>query len=151
MIKIIAIGKIKEKPMQALIQEYEKRLKPIHSVEMIELTNSNKSDVTSIIEDECQRILEKIDDRDYVVLMDLSGKDLDSVSMSEKIMDLIDMGKPITFIIGGSHGVNQAIRERSNYRWKISNLTFPHQLVRLMLYEQVYRFFMILKNHPYHK
>ncbi|AYV33940.1 23S rRNA (pseudouridine(1915)-N(3))-methyltransferase RlmH [Erysipelothrix rhusiopathiae] len=151
MIKIIAIGKIKEKPMQALIQEYEKRLKPIHSVEMIELTNSNKSDVTSIIEDECQRILEKIDDRDYVVLMDLSGKDLDSVSMSEKIMDLIDMGKPITFIIGGSHGVNQAIRERSNYRWKISNLTFPHQLVRLMLYEQVYRFFMISKNHPYHK
>lgn len=151
MIKIIAIGKIKEKPMQALIQEYEKRLKPIHSVEMIELTNSNKSDVTSIIEDECQRILEKIDDRDYVVLMDLSGKDLDSVSMSEKIIDLIDMGKPITFIIGGSHGVNQSIRERSNYRWKISNLTFPHQLVRLMLYEQVYRFFMISKNHPYHK
>ncbi|CAH2760529.1 23S rRNA (pseudouridine(1915)-N(3))-methyltransferase RlmH [Erysipelothrix amsterdamensis] len=151
MIKIIAIGKIKEKPMQALIQEYEKRLKPIHSVEMIELVNSNKTDVTSIIEDECQRILEKIDDRDYVVLMDLSGKDLDSVSMSAKIMDLIDMGKPITFIIGGSHGVNQAIRERSNYRWKISNLTFPHQLVRLMLYEQVYRFFMISKNHPYHK
>ncbi|AZK43773.1 23S rRNA (pseudouridine(1915)-N(3))-methyltransferase RlmH [Erysipelothrix sp. strain 2 (EsS2-7-Brazil)] len=151
MIKIIAIGKIKEKPMQALIQEFEKRLKPIHAVEMVELTNSNKTDITSIIEDECQRIMEKIDDRDYVILMDLKGKDLDSVSMSEKIIDLIDMGKPIIFIIGGSHGVNQAIRDRANYRWKISNLTFPHQLVRLMLYEQVYRFFMISKNHPYHK
>lgn len=151
MIKIIAIGKIKEKPMQALIQEFEKRLKPIHAVEMVELPNSNKTDITSIIEDECQRIMEKIDDRDYVILMDLKGKDLDSVSMSEKIIDLIDMGKPIIFIIGGSHGVNQAIRDRANYRWKISNLTFPHQLVRLMLYEQVYRFFMISKNHPYHK
>lgn len=137
--------------MQALIQEFEKRLKPIHAVEMVELTNSNKTDITSIIEDECQRIMEKIDDRDYVILMDLKGKDLDSVSMSEKIIDLIDMGKPIIFIIGGSHGVNQAIRDRANYRWKISNLTFPHQLVRLMLYEQVYRFFMISKNHPYHK
>ncbi|MBK2402099.1 MULTISPECIES: 23S rRNA (pseudouridine(1915)-N(3))-methyltransferase RlmH [Erysipelothrix] len=151
MIKIIAIGKIKEKPMQALIQEFEKRLKPIHAVEMVELPNSNKTDITSIIEDECQRIMEKIDDRDYVILMDLKGKDLDSVSMGEKIIDLIDMGKPIIFIIGGSHGVNQAIRDRANYRWKISNLTFPHQLVRLMLYEQVYRFFMISKNHPYHK
>lgn len=137
--------------MQALIQEFEKRLKPIHAVEMVELPNSNKTDITSIIEDECQRIMEKIDDRDYVILMDLKGKDLDSVSMSEKIIDLIDMGKPIIFIIGGSHGVNQAIRDRANYRWKISNLTFPHQLVRLMLYEQVYRFFMISKNHPYHK
>ncbi|NBA01134.1 23S rRNA (pseudouridine(1915)-N(3))-methyltransferase RlmH [Erysipelothrix rhusiopathiae] len=151
MIKIIAIGKIKEKPMQALIQEFEKRLKPIHAIEMVELPNSNKTDITSIIEDECQRIMEKIDNRDYVILMDLKGKDLDSVSMSEKIIDLIDMGKPIIFIIGGSHGVNQAIRDRANYRWKISNLTFPHQLVRLMLYEQVYRFFMISKNHPYHK
>lgn len=137
--------------MQALIQEFEKRLKPIHAIEMVELPNSNKTDITSIIEDECQRIMEKIDNRDYVILMDLKGKDLDSVSMSEKIIDLIDMGKPIIFIIGGSHGVNQAIRDRANYRWKISNLTFPHQLVRLMLYEQVYRFFMISKNHPYHK
>ncbi|CAM2819438.1 23S rRNA (pseudouridine(1915)-N(3))-methyltransferase RlmH [Erysipelothrix tonsillarum] len=151
MIKIIAIGKIKEKPMQALIQEFEKRLKPIHNIEMIELGNSNKTDINSIIDDECQRMLDKIDARDYVILMDLKGKDLDSVSMSGKIMELIDLGKTITFIIGGSHGVNQLMRERSDYRWKISNLTFPHQMVRLMLYEQVYRFFMISKNHPYHK
>lgn len=151
MIKIIAIGKIKEKPMQALIQEFEKRLKPIHNIEMIELGNSNKTDINSIIDDECQRMLDKIDARDYVILMDLKGKDLDSVSMSGKIMELIDLGKTITFIIGGSHGVNQPMRERSDYRWKISNLTFPHQMVRLMLYEQVYRFFMISKNHPYHK
>lgn len=151
MIKIIAIGKIKEKPMQALIQEFEKRLKPIHNIEMIELGNSNKTDINSIIDDECQRMLDKIDARDYVILMDLKGKDLDSVSMSGKVMELIDLGKTITFIIGGSHGVNQLMRERSDYRWKISNLTFPHQMVRLMLYEQVYRFFMISKNHPYHK
>lgn len=151
MIKIIAIGKIKEKPMQALIQEFEKRLKPIHNIEMIELGNSNKTDINSIIDDECQRMLDKIDARDYVILMDLKGKDLDSVSMSGEIMELIDLGKTITFIIGGSHGVNQLMRERSDYRWKISNLTFPHQMVRLMLYEQVYRFFMISKNHPYHK
>lgn len=153
MIQIIAIGKIKEKSMQAMIEEYAKRLKPIHTINMIELNNSVKkdSDVSGIIEDESNRILEKIDDKSFVILLDLKGKDLSSPEMSEKIIDVIDRGLSITFIIGGSHGVSDKVRERAQFRWKISNLTFPHQLIRVMLYEQIYRMFMISKNHPYHK
>lgn len=153
MIKVIAIGKVKEKSMLNLIQEFEKRLKPIHKVELIELPNSTKpeNEIQVIIDDECNRILSKIDNRDYVILLDLKGDDFSSRKMSEIVMKKIDSGLNITFVIGGSHGVNQEMRARSNMKWRISNLTFPHQLVRLMLFEQIYRMFMIANNHPYHK
>lgn len=153
MIQIIAIGKIKEKAMQSMIEEYAKRLKPIHTISMVELPNSVKkdTDVKGIIDDESQRILEKIDDKTFVILLDLKGKDLSSPEMSEKLIDVIDRGLNIAFIIGGSHGVSDLVRQRAQFRWKISNLTFPHQLIRVMLYEQIYRMFMISKNHPYHK
>ena len=153
MIQIIAIGKIKEKAMQSMIEEYAKRLKPIHSITMVELPNSVKkdTDVKGIIDDESSRILEKIDDKTFVILLDLKGKDLSSPEMSEKLIDVIDRGLNIAFVIGGSHGVSDLVRQRAQFRWKISNLTFPHQLIRVMLYEQIYRMFMISKNHPYHK
>ena len=153
MIKIIAIGKIKEKAMVSLIQEFEKRMKPIHKLEMIELPNSTKpeNEVQVILDDEGNRILSKIDARDFVILLDLQGEDLSSRQMSQQLMKRLDSGLNIVYIIGGSHGVNEAVRERSNMRWRISNLTFPHQMVRLMLYEQIYRMFMIANNHPYHK
>lgn len=153
MIEIVAIGRIKEKAMTSLIDEYLKRLKPIHQVVITELNNSNRKDteVAGIIEDESKKILEKIDGRDHVVLLDLRGKDLNSEDMSSKIMGEIDASKKIVFVIGGSHGVSEEVRNRANFRWKISNLTFPHQLVRVMLCEQVYRMFMIARNHPYHK
>ena len=151
MIKIIAIGRIKEKEMQGMIAEFQKRLKPIHPIEMIELNNSNKDDMQSIVDDESNRILEKISEKDVVVLLDLEGKDLSSPAMSEKLVDWIDSGRTVIFIIGGSHGVSDMVRSRANFMWRISNLTFPHQLVRVMLFEQIYRMFMISKNHPYHK
>lgn len=153
MIQIIAIGKIKEKAMQSMIEEYAKRLKPIHTISMVELPNSVKkdSDVKGIVDDESQRILEKIDEKTFVILLDLKGKDLSSPEMSEKLIDVIDRGLNIAFIIGGSHGVSDLVRQKAQFRWKISNLTFPHQLIRVMLYEQIYRMFMISKNHPYHK
>ena len=153
MIKIVAIGKVKEKAMNELIAEYQKRLKPISQVMLIELPNRKKqdTDIQGIIEDESDRILSKTSPQDYVILLDLKGKDLSSEKMSEHVMGVLDTSKPIVFIIGGSHGVSDEIRNRANYRWRISNLTFPHQLVRLMLYEQIYRIFMISKNHPYHK
>lgn len=153
MIQIVAIGKIKESSMQAMIEEYAKRLKPIHSIQVLELPNSIKkeTDITGIIEDESDRILSKIDSRSFVILLDLQGKDVSSETMSSKLIDTIDRGLDITFIIGGSHGVSDKVRERAQFRWKISNLTFPHQLIRVMLFEQIYRMFMISKNHPYHK
>lgn len=153
MIKVIAIGRIKEKSMLEMIGEFTKRMKPIHQLEMIELANSNKpeNEVSSIIEDESQRILDKLSPKDYVVLLDLKGKDLSSPQMSELVMAKLDQSVPIIFIIGGSHGVSQELRERSNYLWRLSNLTMPHQFVRVLLVEQIYRMFMIRNKHPYHK
>lgn len=153
MIQIIAIGKIKESSMQAMIDEYAKRLKPVHQISVVELANSVKkeTDIRGIIDDESARILSKIDEKAFVILLDLQGKDLSSEDMSTKLIDTLDRGLSITFVIGGSHGVSDAIRSRAQFRWKISNLTFPHQLIRVMLFEQIYRMFMIAKNHPYHK
>lgn len=153
MIKILAVGKIKEASMQKLIAEYDKRMKPIHKVEMLEIPNSkiNESNPDAVINDESNKILEKIKREDFVILLDLKGKDYDSPSLSKEVTKVLDLGLNLIFVIGGSHGVNRAIKERANKRWKISNLTFPHQLVRLLLYEQLYRSFMIARNHPYHK
>ena len=86
-----------------------------------------------------------------MILLDLKGKDLDSVSLSNKIDNHLDLGETLVFVIGGSHGVGDSVRKRANYMWKLSNLTFPHQLVRILLLEQLYRGFMIQKGHPYHK
>lgn len=153
MIKIIAIGKIKEKAMIDVMGEYAKRLQPIHKIEVIELSNSTKkeNDIDGIIDDESQRILDKIDSRDFVVLLDLKGKNISSETLSSTIEGVVDQSKTLVFVIGGSHGVNDALRERSNFMWQLSKLTFPHQLVRVLLFEQIYRAFMIMKHHPYHK
>lgn len=153
MIRIIAVGKIKEKSLQNLIAEYSKRMTPIHKIEMLELNNSkiHERNVSAVINDESQRILEKINNEDYVILLDLKGKDFDSPSLSKEVNKVLDLGLTLTFVIGGSHGVSEALKTRANKKWRISNLTFPHQLVRLLLYEQLYRSFMIARNHPYHK
>ncbi|CAM3712829.1 23S rRNA (pseudouridine(1915)-N(3))-methyltransferase RlmH [Erysipelothrix urinaevulpis] len=153
MIRIIAIGKVKEKSLQNLIVEYKKRMTSVHPIEIVELSNSkiNEKNIDAVILDESQRILEKIKPNEFVILLDLQGKNLTSENLSELVSDKLDMGHQLVFIIGGSHGVNQTIKNRANYRWKLSDLTFPHQLVRLMLIEQVYRSFMIARNHPYHK
>lgn len=151
MIRIIAIGKIKEKSMQAMINEYEKRLKPVHDVRCLELQNSNKTSVQEIKDDESFRIMEKLDAKDYVVLLERQGKEFSSEQLSQKVIANLETGKPVTFIIGGSHGVNESVKQRADLQWRFSQLTFPHQLMRVMLYEQIYRLFMIAVNHPYHK
>lgn len=153
MIRIVCIGRIKEKAMLSLIEEYQKRITPIQKVEVVELPNSVLKDSESegIIKDESARILSKLDDRDYVVLLDLQGKMLDSHGLASLCEKGLETHKNLTFVIGGSHGVDQTIRNRADFRWRLSDLTFPHQLVRVILMEQIYRSFMILKNHPYHK
>lgn len=153
MIKIIAVGRIKEKAQVTLIDEYLKRIKPLHKIEVIELYKSKHQDkeVEKIIEDESKRILEKVKDTDWVILLDLKGQNIDSVKLSQHIEKNLNTGKNIAFIIGGSHGVGESIKKRSNFMWQLSALTFPHQLVRLMLVEQIYRAFTIINKHPYHK
>ncbi len=153
MIKIIAIGRIKEKAQVALIEEYMKRLRPEHKVEILELDKSKHKDseINKVIEDESNRVLSKIKPTDYVILLDLKGANISSEELAANISRNLSTGKDLIFIIGGSHGVSDDIKNRSNFMWQISKLTFPHQLVRQLLVEQIYRAFMINKQHPYHK
>lgn len=153
MIKIVAVGRIKEKSMVSLIQEYTKRMTTVHKLEIIELDNSKHKDseVDKIIEDESQRLLSKVSDKEDLILLDLKGKNISSPDLSKLMDKSLSNGRNIVFMIGGSHGVSDQVRREAKFIWKMSALTFPHQLVRLLLVEQIYRGFMIQKNHPYHK
>ncbi len=153
MIKIVAVGRGKEKSMVSLIQEYTKRMTTVHKLEIIELDNSKHKDseVDKIIEDESQRLLSKVSDKEDLILLDLKGKNISSPDLSKLMDKSLSNGRNIVFIIGGSHGVSDQVRREAKFIWQMSALTFPHQLVRLLLVEQIYRGFMIQKNHPYHK
>ena len=130
-----------------------KRLRPVHKVEILELDKSKHSDneVSKIIQDESQRILSKLKDTDYVILLDLKGENISSEKLASHLNQKLMQGKNVIFIIGGSHGVSSEIKNRADFMWQLSKLTFPHQLVRQLLVEQIYRAFMIIKQHPYHK
>ena len=158
MMKLVCVGKIKEKSLANLIQEYSKRIGAYTKLEIIEVDDimapQNNSDAQNeqVKYKEGLSILSKIKDKEFVVLLDLKGKMLSSEGLAEKIEEIQTYhGSQITFVIGGSLGVSQEVIQRSNYRWKMSDLTFPHQIVRLMVLEQVYRSFKIMKNEPYHK
>ena len=155
MIKIIAVGKIKEKSLKKLIDDYVKRISYYSNVKIIEVSdepNSKKTQEELIKNIEGQRVLKHIKDNDYVYLLDLNGKEYDSLSFSKSIDDVMTYkSSDIVFVIGGSLGLSDELIKRSNIRWKLSNSTFPHQIVRLLLVEQIYRAFSILNNLPYHK
>ena len=144
MIKIICIGKIKEKFYRDSIEEYMKRLSKYHKVEIIELPDSN-------IKQEKELILKKIDSKDYIITMEIEGKQLTSIELSEMLDKTFLNYSNITFIIGGSDGLDDEIKNLSNYKLSFSKLTFPHQLFRVILLEQIYRSFKILNNETYHK
>ena len=144
MIKIICIGKIKEKFYRDAIEEYMKRLSKYHKVEIIELPDSN-------IKQEKELILKKIDSKDYIITMEIEGKNLSSIELSTMIDKTFLNYSNITFIIGGSDGLDDEIKNLSNYKLSFSKLTFPHQLFRVILLEQIYRSFKILNNETYHK
>lgn len=158
MIRIIACGKVKEKWMKDGIDEYSKRIQPYEKLEIIEVKDEKTPDNVSnrdnekIKQIEGKRLLKNISDDDYVVVLDLAGKELDSVALSEKIETIHTLGKnKIDFVIGGSLGLSQEIIKRADFRWKLSVNTFPHQLCRIIVLEQIYRAFRILNHEPYHK
>ena len=144
MIKIICVGKIKEAFYRDAVAEYMKRLSKYHKVEILEVMDSN-------IKQEKDLILKKIDKKDYVVTMEIDGKQLNSVEFSELIDKTFFSYANITFIIGGSDGLDDEIKALSNYKLSFSKMTFPHQLFRVILLEQIYRSFKILNNESYHK
>lgn len=148
MIKIICVGKIKEKYFIEGVKEYQKRLSKYTKLEIIELPDYNYDKEKTIYE-EGKNILSKINDKDYVITMEIKGQKLDSISLSKFIYDKLSMN--LVFIIGGSHGLSDEVLRRSNYSLSFSNLTFPHQLFRVLLLEQIYRSFKIINNESYHK
>ncbi len=158
MIRVIACGKIKEKWMREGIEEYSKRIQPYEKLEIIEVkdekTNDSNSeaDNTRVKNIEGERLLKNIKDDDYVILLDLKGKEIDSVGLSKKIDSIHTNGKSkIDFVIGGSLGLSEDLIKRADERWRISLNTFPHQLCRIIVLEQIYRAFKILNHEPYHK
>lgn len=148
MIKIICVGKIKEKYFTLAIEEYLKRLTKYTKLEIIELPDYNYDETKTVLE-EGKNILSKITNKDYVVTLEIDGKKLSSVELS-KFIDK-NISKDITFVIGGSNGLSKDVLNRSNYALSFSDLTFPHQLFRIILLEQIYRSFKIINNESYHK
>ena len=153
-INIICIGKIKDKYINDGIAEFSKRMTSFASLNIIELKEYNKEDSIIIsIEKESSEILKQISkSNSYNILLDLDGKEITSENMSKYIDDLKNKGiSGINFIIGGSNGVNREIKNSVDMKLKFSHFTFPHQLMRLILLEQVYRWFAISNNIKYHK
>ncbi|MFI3307303.1 MAG: 23S rRNA (pseudouridine(1915)-N(3))-methyltransferase RlmH [Mycoplasmatota bacterium] len=145
MIKIICVGKIKEKFYRDAILEYQKRLSKFSKLEIIEVKDN------SLITKERDFILKYINESDYIITLEIEGKSINSVELSNLIDKTLMVNPNITFIIGGSDGLHDDIKKLSNYKLSFSNLTFPHQLFRVILLEQIYRSFKILNNESYHK
>lgn len=157
-ITIISVGKLKEKYLKAGISEYSKRLKSYTKLDIIEVNdepaakNLSQKDIEQVKEIEGKKILNKIPDRTEVIALDLKGKELTSEKFAKYINDTTIYGKShIVYIIGGSNGLSSEVLERSDLRISFGKLTYPHQLMRLILIEQIYRSFKILNNEPYHK
>ena len=157
MIKIVAVGKIKEKYFKDAISEYVKRLSPYTKLEIIEVldekTSENNEGINLLAkENEGKRILSKINDDEYVIALDLHGKDLSSEQLAKKVEEInIYHSSKITFVIAGSLGPGEALIQRANERWQLSKLTFTHLLTRILVLEQIYRGFMIAAGRKYHK
>ncbi|RCW16590.1 23S rRNA (pseudouridine(1915)-N(3))-methyltransferase RlmH [Streptococcus gallolyticus] len=157
-VKIIAVGKLKEKYLKDGIAEYGKRMSRFAKFEIVELVDEKTPDNASaaqnqqIMEKEGERILAKISERDYVIVLAIEGKQLSSEAFSQVIADATLRGySDIVFIIGGSLGLADKVKKRANLRLSFGLLTLPHQLMRLVLSEQIYRAFMIQQGSPYHK
>lgn len=157
-IDIICVGSIKEKYYIDAIKEYSKRLAPYTDLNIIEVdeyklpNNPSLSQINYGLEKEREIIESKIKDRSYLIALVIEGKQLNSEDLSKKIEDITIEGySNITFLIGSSYGMSQELKNKSNYKLSFSKMTFPHQLMRVILIEQIYRTFKIIRNEPYHK
>lgn len=154
-IRIIALGKIKEKFLKDGIDEFLKRLSPYASVEIIELQPVEIKDTNltqKALDQESVKILENIKPNSYVITLEILGKQLSSEDFAEKINEITISGiSELVFIIGSSCGISPKVSQRADFKLSISKMTFLHQFARLLLIEQIYRAFKILKNETYHK
>ena len=157
-IKIVCVGKLKEKYLKDAIDEYTKRLSRFCTVQIIELSdekipdNASLAEEEKVLEAEGEKILKNISSSDYVFSLCVEGKALSSEEFAQKLSSVALSGKStICFVIGGSLGLSKAVKARSDFRLSFSKMTFPHQLMRVFLTEQIYRAFKINANEKYHK
>lgn len=144
MIKLICVGKIKEKYLTDLINDYEKRINKYHKLQIIEVKDSN-------INDEAKLIEKYIGNNDYVISLAIEGEMMNSVEFASFIDKIFNHYSCITFIVGGSDGILEIIKDKSNKKLSLSKMTMPHGLFRGVFLEQIYRVFKILNNETYHK
>lgn len=157
-ISLICVGKIKESFFREAIAEYLKRLSKFCKINIYEVEDektsegANDNEVNIVLNKEGDKILSHIGKNDYVISLCIEGKKFSSEALSEKISEIMVSGSSnISFVIGGSWGLSSKVKERSNLKLSFSDMTFPHQLMRVILLEQIYRSFKILNNEPYHK
>ena len=152
MIKLICVGKIKDKALLSLINDYVGRINYYHKLDIIEVKDEPiKDNEKAVLDIEAERVLSKISNDEYVILLDLHGKEIDSVTFSKMLDKTFVTNSKIDIVIGGSLGLGQALINRANYRLKLSEMTFLHQMTRLIILEQIYRCFKINNNEIYHK
>lgn len=151
MIKLITVGYIKEKYLQDAIDEYKKRISKYTKIEIIEVKDEGLVEPQKSISLEEEKILKHISDKDYIVTLEIEGKQLSSEELAEKLDRIQLETSTITFIIGGSYGLSQSIKDKSKLHLSFSKMTFPHQLFRVLLLEQIYRSYKINNNESYHK
>ena len=154
-IKIIALGKIKEKFLKDGIDEFLKRLTPYTSMEIVELTPIEIKDdnlINKALDEEAEKILAQIKDDSFAITLEINGKQLASEELAEKINEITNSGiSELVFIIGSSYGISQKVSQRADFKLSMSKMTFLHQFARLILVEQIYRAFKIIKGEKYHK
>ena len=151
MIKIITVGSIKEDYLKQAIEEYKKRLSKYTNLEIIEVKDEGLLEKDKTLRIEEERIEKHINDKDYLITLEIEGKEYSSEEFAEKIRTIQIENSNITFIIGGSYGLSETIKQKSRMHLSFSKMTFPHQLFRVILLEQLYRTFKINNNESYHK
>ena len=156
-IRIVAAGKLKEKYLREGVAEYEKRLAPFASVELLEMReeympeNPSEAQRQQALAKEGERLLRLVPEKSFLIVLDVKGKLLSSEALAKELAGLALQGKSdLTFLIGGAFGLSQAVRECADLRISFSPMTFTHQMVRLLLYEQIYRAFKINRGEKYH-
>lgn len=157
-VKVIAVGKLKEKYLKKGIEEYAKRLGAYTKFEIVEVAdeeapeNLSQAEMNQVKALEGERILQKLSSQEVIFALDLNGKQMTSEDFAQTLEDKMTYGQSkLTFIIGGSLGLSQEVLDRAQHRLSFGPMTFPHQVMRLIIAEQVYRAFRIIRNEPYHK
>ena len=151
MIKIVCIGKVKESYLRDAIEEYKKRISKYTQLEIIELEDYSFQDNNVTLKKEKEKILKVLNNKDYIITLEIDGNQITSEEFANKIDKTFIDNSNITFIIGGSYGLDEEIKKLSNFKLSFSKMTFPHQLFRLILLEQIYRAFKINNHEEYHK